>query len=34
LKSYSPIEDIKKFLKLEKALDLAIVNEELLNNLE
>ncbi len=34
LKSYSPIEDIKKFLKLEKSLDLAIVNDELLENLE
>ncbi len=34
LKSYSPLEDIKKFLKLEKFIDLAIVNEELLENLE
>ncbi len=34
LKSYSPLEDIKKYLKKEKQMDLAIINEELLENLE
>jgi vacuolar-type H+-ATPase subunit F/Vma7 len=34
LKSYSPLEDIKKFLKQEKNMDLAIVNEDLIENLE
>ena len=34
LKSYSPLEDIKKFLKQEKNIDLAIINDELLENLE
>ena len=34
LKSYSPLEDIKKFLRQEKKLDLAIINEDLIENLE